>query len=283
MFIFFNEFGSKYKEDLSKVSKEKYAKEKEFLNKSYDKNNYVSNANQILFYNYLNSLSKELYCFKSVYPYQEYDLYCEGSKYNLIIEFKTSFLENKADEISNSKLSNLNFLDYKMLNKNIKLKIDSTKIASDLKRANDKLFTSSNKNLNILIFCLTTERFINNITYLLNEYNGIFTDNSYIKLKDYPNIDFIIFSNCSDAHSRKEYDFNNWDANNYINFVIPTKINNIPSRIRKNDFVASAFNDELMNFYNNKDTKYNENAYGILLLQLINYIKIEHPCFRISE
>lgn len=53
-------------------------------------------------------------------------------------------------------------------------------------------------------------------------------------------VDYIILSNCVEAHLDSKFKFNVWDASNYINFVIP----NYNKKIKgKKDLLNNIFND----------------------------------------
>ena len=272
---------SKYYKDFLKNSKNQSMLELEFLSFFKEEKHFIKKCNEVMFYNYIKSaLSKSEYFIQNEFPY-EGDIVFEG-KYNLCIRLKTSFLNNRDDKSNNEINKSEKFTNNTIFNF-INSKINDTKLDVDLMEFNKKFDCKRKEDISILIICTDTERFINNMTYLLNDYSGILSEDPYINFKKYPNIDFIVFTNCNEAYSDKEFDFNIFNTRNYINFVIPTKLNDDPKQVEINNFVAKLFKDKLIKFYKGRKNKYNKYAYGNLLLQLINFVDMEYPFFKINE
>ena len=123
------------------------------------------------------------------------------------------------------------------------------------------------------MICVDTQTFGEYLDHIFSAYCGWFSNDPYLNLNDYLNIDFVILSNCCEAHFDSNFKFNVWDASNYFNFVIPLRIND--TKTEKSNFIATLFNDELMKFLDGKDSKYNpKQGTGIFELQFKQRILI---------
>ena len=307
---FCKKLGPNYSEFFDSLFTNKEDKEK-FMNKTFMNDEiYIQVANEIMLYEFLahkiDSNSSNPYSdYKKISHSQKYDIEFETKDYKLFIEMKSVLnysrikafenTSNKHKKHSNVKSVNTNKSKSSEKNEKISTKGLYEQKQSEFKNRiipyldfpNKVSSKDSDSNINILFISSDTLNFVKNVDSLINGYAGIYTKNKAIDLERY-NVDFVILSNCSEAHLIKNLYFNLfsgvWDFENYINFVIPLKVdNNDDKLIKKNNFVSKLFDDKLMDFYNERKTKYNDSAYDILILQLLNFIKIEYPMFDIEK
>lgn len=307
--FFYKMLGKNYYKNLEKTCYYCTYNELKIFNKKFKNHNqYIQGANEAIYYYWLRSLFNNVTFNWEINFSTNVDIFCHSSDIPLCIEVKSPSIDDLFEEIDKKEMfvsldhrydnlpSNespiLNQVDKIVdeFNKNSektnkvfkKKNLKDLKLKTYLESANKKM-NKYQDSANILLICCDTSTFVQNIDYILNVYTGIFTRNAYINLKDYPNVDFIIFSNCSEAHLDPNFKFNVWDAKNYINFVIPTSFEKTEKAINKRNYVAEIFNDEFMKFFEDKEEKYSKDTFNILLLKLLNFIEIEHPCFAVNK
>ena len=141
------------------------------------------------------------------------------------------------------------------------------------------MIKSDSSTANILLICLDSGNFATFTNYIINEYTGLYTKTPYLHFKDYPNIDYIILTNCSEAHLDPKFNFNVWDAKKYINFVFPANL----SEIDKNNKVAEIFDEKVMDFFRYMNDISEDETFGILYLKLLSFIEKEYPYFAVNK
>lgn len=306
---FCNKLGEKYKNDYLLICDDnKYNNMKTLDQKLDSPQKYIQAASEQIYYYWLKKRCPKIQYDVKINPPKDVDLYCDELDFNLRIEVKTPEID-KLDEKYDSNVITLkmdhrydnlpkenspsykNFQD-KMKEISEQLNIHSAetgkvvkigknedlKIKTFLDSANEKMNPSDDKTINSLLICLDTSKLGEYLNYIINEFCGCFSEDTYLNVKEYKNIDFLILSNCCEAHLDSKFNFNVWDAKNYFNFIIPLHIKE--TGIAKCNFIANLFNDEFMKFLEGKDSKYNPKGLeGIFLLQYGEFISIEHPCF----
>ena len=294
--------GTKYFDDFTKICKDSKITQKFEKYVYLNDDLYITKANELMFYFKLRSFDKQLEFDDKLFT--DFKMNFKISGYSVFINAMT-FNENELKKTKNMDLlmrMNFMFSSAKIVKpikiypaktskkysnfflKNENRIANNENIKFNLKTSFDDCAKNDNNKINILLICTSTERFVDNVDSLINEYKKNNTGPSFLKFKDYPNVDYIVLSNCSEAHLNRNLNFQNiWDIDNYINFVLPLKINNDKNQIEKNNFIAQVFNDKLMDFYNFKYQKYDRNSYGIFMLQLLNFISDEYSCFDIQK
>lgn len=165
-------------------------------------------------------------------------------------------------------------------------KIDDNKLKDYLLSAQSKFNEKRDQEneLNVLFIALTTNDFIRFFDYITNPQTGLFTCNSYVNPVAFNNIDCIVLSNVMSGHYKFVLDFNIWDCNNYINFLIPninikrnSSIYCNPTKAEK--ALLEIFHDELLEYKNFSDEfeKTNKGLPKTAYLTLPTYIKKYHP------
>lgn len=103
-------------------------------------------------------------------------------------------------------------------------KLDDLKIKTFIENANEKFFKPSSDNeINILFVSVDTSTMLDFLRYYTNPLTGVFSNDPYFDTSLYLNVDFIVFSNCSECHLDDNFNFNLWDLSNYICFVLPLR------------------------------------------------------------
>ena len=276
---FVNRLGEKYYDDFEKVCYDnRFNNEFIFKNGFVNKDQYISSANKAMFYYWLSSeihntyLNKESGLFVS-------NSYSFSLNINVISSKVKYFDDIESKEVTLNKIKELSkTIDTKSIIENKNKQLDNTRIKKYLKETIRKDLNHNTNNINILLICVDTQRFIYDVSSLINEMTGIYSSNSHINLDKYKDIDFIIISNCSEAHINPKLKLNNlWDFDNYIKFVLPLKLNDDELQVKKNNYVSKLFNDNFMKFYsyisnNKKELDFKNRNLGILSLNLSDYI-----------
>jgi len=310
--IFCNKLGEKYKNDYFSIcDDEEYNKEKTLDDKHNSPQKYIQAASEQIYYYWLREKYSSLEHDRIVNFPKDVDIFYDGKPYNLRVEVKTPEMDKLSEKYDASvikmkidhrydNLSPQESPSLKAFNEvrdDIKDQInqqhteesgksadiaknDDLKIDTFLKSANEKMISPDDKTINALLICLDAQTLCEYANHILNSDCGLFSKDSYLKLDNYKNIEYIILSNCCDAHFDNKFNFNVWDAENYFNFVIPLRFEKTPVAEEKSNFIQQLFNGECEKFLKGKDTKYNpKDGSGILILQIMEFIATEHPCF----
>lgn len=243
-------------------------------------------------------------CFdKKINSPKDVDIYVGNSKYNLSIEVKTPKiqLENNENQIvlmqshkydtlpKNTSPSYVAFNSTieQILNdinsntsihnkKAVKGKIDDLKIKDYLESANQKMLEINEDTINILLICLDTHNLLKFMNYIINPYTGLLSKNPIVSKEKYENIEYIVLSNCVEAHLDSNFKFNVWDANNYLNFVMCLNKN-----CDKSNYVRNLFNDKFCDFASKADN-YAVDGAKIFELQFSSYIAENYKQFTLN-
>lgn len=307
--IFCNKLGYIYKKDYFSIcDDEEYNKEKTLDDKHNSPQKYIQAASEQIYYYWLRKKYSSLEHDRIVNSPKDVDIFYDGKPYNLRIEVKTPEMDKLSEKYDASvikmkmdhRYDNLppqespSLKAFNDVMGDIKVQInqhteesgksadiaknDDLKIDTFLKSANEKMILPDDKTINALLICLDTQTLCEYADHIFNPYCGLFSNDSYLNLDDYKNVEYIILSNCCEAHFDNKFNFNVWEAKNYFNFVIPLRYEKTP--VEKSNFIAQLFNEELMKFLNGKNTKYNSKVgSGIFIMQIMEFIAKEHPCF----
>jgi len=157
-------------------------------------------------------------------------------------------------------------------------KLDDLKIKTFLENANKKYGKpSQEKDINILFVGSDTNIMFDFFRFFTNRTTGTFSPDPYIKPSDYPNIDYIVFSNCSEGHIDDNFTFNPWDLKNYLCFVLPLKPSDYSE---KHHFVDSIFSSKLQDLFLYVRQSKNPLPEDF---QLANFISDNCPCFCLNK
>lgn len=306
---FCNKLGDKYKNDYFLIcNDEEYNKEKTLDDKHNSPQKYIQAASEQIYYYWLRKKYSLLEHDHRVNSPKDVDIFYDGKPYDLRIEVKTPEMDKLSDKYDASVINikmdhrydNLppqespSLKAFNDVMGEIKAQInqhseesgksadiaknDDLKIGSFLESANEKMLLPDDNTINVLLICLDTQTLCEYADNILNPYCGLFSNNPYLNLDDYKNVEYIILSNCCEAHFDNKFNFNVWEATNYLNFVIPLRYKKTP--MKKSNYIAQLFNEELMKFLNGRDTKYNPKVgSGIFIMQFGEFIAQEYPCF----
>lgn len=304
---FCNKLGNKYKSDFESVCNDGEYNFKKALYTEMDIHQYIQAAAEQVFYYKLKKQLGTIIPDKNVNPENgtDVDLYYDGKPYNLRIEVKTPVLfENTKkykDDINNGitihgqqvnrypeamvsrkdmavALSNV----IKAFNgKAAERKMEDNKIKDYLEGAQSKMVNPDDNTINALLICTSSRELPMYFEYIVNPYTGLGGKEPYISKEVYSKIDVIILSNCVEGHLDKNLRFNVWDADKYVNFVIPNtfrKRDNI--YISKLNYMKVLFNDNFCKYCALHD------KYTIIdgtslddRIGMINYLTEEHIMF----
>ncbi len=78
--------------------------------------------------------------------------------------------------------------------------MDDNKLKDYLVGCNDKVIPSDESTINVLLICLDSSTMGSFLSYILNKYTGLFSNNPFVPAKEYEKVDYIILSNCVEAH-----------------------------------------------------------------------------------
>ena len=143
-------------------------------------------------------------------------------------------------------------------------KLDDLKIKTYLENANEKFGSpSKDDEINILFVGSDTSTILNFIRYYTNPLTGVFSNDPYFKIDSFLNIDFIVFSNCSECHLDDGFTFNCWDLNNFLCFVLPLNQRGNSIYNLKRMVVDSVFSSKLYELSAFQVESDKQNSYGL--------------------
>ena len=125
---------------------------------------------------------------------------------------------------------------------------DDMTFKNNFDKAIYKFGIPGNREINVLFICVSTSRMEHYLDIIMNPYTGMLTDNSFMNLDEYKNIEFFVLSNCLESQL-KPNNFNCWDESNYINFVIRNGKGEDENQETKHIYLSTLLNDEYPNFY----------------------------------
>lgn len=161
----------------------------------------------------------------------------EKNEKNIVLRQVHRYYNSKEDNVyfsdSMEKLQNkINFnLNQRNSEKQMKIgKMQDNKLKDYLLSANSKFSLSNANELNVLFLCLTTNEFMLFLEYMINTDTGLFSGNSYVDPNDFEKIDCFVLSNIKSGHYKYDLtsfdaNFDIWDINKYVNFIIPNVAN----------------------------------------------------------
>ena len=119
--------------------------------------------------------------------------------------------------------------------------MDDNKLKDYLVGCNEKVISSDDSTINVLLICLDSSSMGAFLSYILNEYTGLFSNSPFVAKNAYEKVDYVMLSNCVEAHLDSNFKFNVWNAEKYINFVIPNYNKKLIKE--KKDLLNKIFND----------------------------------------
>lgn len=279
---FCNRLGKKYLKNYQSICTDDEYNKIKTLDNTIDKNQYIqASAEQVFYY----KLKKDYASIKHDQNVNsdngtDVDLYYDGEPFNLRIEVKTPVLfentDNYEEDLKNgitihgeqnqrypesvvTRLEMNEVLDEitdALGHQAAVKKMDDNKIKDYLISAQTKMIDSDEKTINVLLICLSSNDLTKYFNYIVNPYTGLASKEPYIEKEKYSKVDFIVLSNCVEGHLDKNYLFNVWKGDNYVNFVIPNmnKLSNENFK-NKNCYLCKKFNDQFY-CYNLERDKY---------------------------
>lgn len=303
--VFCNKLGDKYKNDYFNVCTNNKYNESKALNQNLEPEQYIQASSEQIYFYWLSKKFKNICWDKKLNPPKDVDIYVENSgKYNLSIEVKTPEIKldmnpNRLELSQNHKYDTLprdispsyaafNFAIDQILNEinsntsihnkeAVKGKIDDLKIKDYLESANQKMQEINKDTINILLICLDTNNILKFMNYIINPYTGLLSQDPIVSKEKYENIEYIVLSNCVEAHLDSNFKFNVWDANNYLNFVIY-----LNKDCNKSMHVHSLFNDKFCDFVSKMDN-YAVDGAKIFEVQFSLYIAENYKQFTLNS
>lgn len=160
-------------------------------------------------------------------------------------------------------------------------KIEDNKIKTYLDSAKRKFPTAKKNNeINCLLICLDTEKMCQFLIYYTNPLTGVFSADPFLKIEDYKNVDYVILTNNVEGHLDSNFNFNYWDQNNYINFILPTQrydySNDASRRLIISKIFPSMF-PAYVSFSKNSKSELPQD------MKIYEFISLIRPCFRCNK
>lgn len=304
---FCKKLGDKYKTDFESICTDDEYNSKKALFAEMDIHQYIQAAAEQVFYYKLKKQLGTIITDQNVNPENgtDVDLYYDGEPYNLRIEVKTPVLfentEKYKDDIKNGitihgqqvnrypepmvarkdMAAALSDVTKAFNGKATERKMEDNKIKDYLESAQGKMVDPDDNTINVLLICTSSSELPMYFDYILNPYTGLGGKEPYIAKEVYSKVDMIVLSNCVEGHLDKNFTFNVWNADNYVNFVIPNT-NRKPDNIynAKLNYIRLLFNDNFCKYLASYDKYTNiagdrmNDRYG-----MINYLTKEHIMF----
>lgn len=259
---FVSKLGKKYEEDFKLICDSSEYNNKKMLDLTLSIHQYIQASSEAIYYYFLRKKDENIEYDKRVNLENgtDVDISCNIAGYRINLEVKTPELfENTSKYKEGMIYGHLNhrypddMITKEDVDKEMKeivgyfqgkadiKKMDDNKLKDYLVGCNDKVIPSDEATINVLLICLDSSTMGSFLSYILNEYTGLFSNNPFVPAKEYEKVDYIMLSNCVEAHLDSNFKFNVWDASNYINFVIP----NYNKKIIKGekDLLNNIFND----------------------------------------
>lgn len=260
-------------------------------------NSYNQAASEaIVYYFFRHLVSEEFvkYDVKLAYPHSEKDVDVVASNmagYEVRVEVKTpDFVENdgelhiKIGYRSGNNEESRDFINQsasealkRVRKSGVKAsidKLDDLKIETYLDDANLKFGKpSSNNQINIVFICSDSIKMFDFFRYYTNEKTGVISRHPYIKISSYPNVDLIVFSNCSEAHLDDNFKFNPWDLKNYLCFVLPLTSDKNSAKFQYAETLFSSKLNELAYYTRKTPERFPDS------MQMVNFIMYNYPQF----
>lgn len=304
---FCKKLGDKYKTDFESVCNDDEYNSKKALYAEMDIHQYIQAAAEQVFYYKLKNRLGTIIPDKNVNPENgtDVDLYYDGEPYNLRIEVKTPVLfentEKYKDDIEKGitihgqqvnrypesmvarkdMAAALSDVTKAFNGKATERKMEDNKIKDYLEGAQGKMVDPDDNTINVLLICTSSSELPMYFDYIVNPYTGLGGKEPYIAKEVYSKVDMIVLSNCVEGHLDNNFTFNVWDADNYVNFVIPNtnrKLDIIYNA--KLDYIRILFKDNFCKYIALHD-KYTNIAGDRMddRCGMINYLTIEHIVF----
>lgn len=303
---FCNKLGGKYKKDFETVCKDDSYNEEKCLNQSLNVHQYIQAASEQMFYYSLEKVCSPLGHDVKINPENgtDVDVSFDGAPFHLRVEIKTPELFENTDTYAKNKKAGIEMYgeqDHRypeeiIKREDIEGQLESltsaigskatikrprdNKIKDYLEGAQEKMVESDASTINILLICLDSDEMCSFFDYIVNPYSGLSGIRPYIPAEAYSKVDFIVLSNCVEAHLDKNFRFNVWDFNNYANFVIPNRNKMSEEGFKeKIPFVLSLFNDNFVKYTKDRKTYItvsgeivNSDRFGVINYLAKNYI-----------
>lgn len=304
---FCNRLGEKYKTDFEAVCNDAGYNSKKALFAEMDIHQYIQAAAEQVFYYKLKNQLGMIIPDKNVNPENgtDVDLYYDGEPYNLRIEVKTPVLfentEKYKDDLKNGITihgQQVNRYPESMISrkdmsaalsdatqafngKAAVRKMEDNKIKDYLEGAQGKMADPDDKTINVLLICTSSNELAMYFDYIVNPYSGLGGQEPYIAKEVYSKIDMIVLSNCVEGHLDNKFKFNVWNADNYVNFVIPNTARKFEGvYAAKLNYIRLLFKDNCCRYFASHD-KYTlvdgdrlDDRFG-----MINYLTDNHIMF----
>lgn len=286
---FSKKLGKNYRQGFKSVCTDKAYNLEKTLKQGISEDQFIQAATEQMYYYWLKKKNEGITSHDkrvNAGNKKDVDICYDGSPYNLRIEVKTPVIDDIYSPKDQSVLHGIMDHKYDVLPRDVSPSYASfaetfnylnglinattsqhgkTAITENLKdlklkdylsSANEKMIDSDNQTINILLVGLNTELLGSFSDYILNPYTGLFSQTPYIQSEVFQKIDFIVLSNCCEAHMDSHFGFNPWDADNYVHFAIPNL--NKKGDVKKEDYIALLFNDKVATFFAIKDKVYSQ-------------------------
>lgn len=297
--------GCKYKKGFKKICVDHAYNQEKSLDSSLSIHQYIQAASEQIAYYHINKYYNPLFHDKRVNPsnQKDVDIVYYGEPFNLFIEVKTPEVYENTEDYKSDVLTieqdhrycetTVSRKDFENRKEQIRRhvneikstenkKMDDNKIGQYLRESNAKMVDSGENGINILLICLNSTDFFRFYDYITNMEQGLFGLEPYVKKEDYMNVDFIVLSNCVEAHLDKRFKFNPWEFSHYLNFVIPNEYKG-EKLIPKIDTIRNLFSDKHIEYINYRDNEfpklYKDVPSNVTVLTLPQFIGDKYQMF----
>ena len=214
---FVSKLGKKYEEDFKLICDSSEYNNKKMLDLTLSIHQYIQASSEAIYYYFLRRKDENIEYDKRVNMENgtDVDISCNIANYRINLEVKTSELfENTSKYKEGMIYGHLNhrypddMITKEDVDKEMKeivsyfqgkaaiKKMDDNKLKDYLVGCNDKVIPSDESTINVLLICLDSSTMGSFLSYILNKYTGLFSNNPFDPAKEYEKVDYIILSNC---------------------------------------------------------------------------------------